>query len=130
MPNHVEARCETLKQRRSRKRKTYFHLPMHFSPTCLTSDCPQLFHTQKKLHFFFLFSLVRRSSSSQLSALFIKRRARRMYEAIFIKAREFSWTRPLSPRPRSSLAETGCGVNKAFPEVARGRGRFQAGTPF
>lgn len=113
-----------------RKRKTYFHLPMNFSPTCLTTDCPQLCHTKKKSPLFLPVFSSEKSSSSQLSALFTKRRARRMFEAIFIKAWEFSWTRPLSPRPRSSLAETGRGVNKAFPEVARGRGWFQAGTPF
>lgn len=106
------ARIETLKQRGSAPAKNTSIFPfISILPVAWkTCDCPQHLHAKKSTFFFFL--PPQKNKLQQLSALFIWRRVRRMYEAIFIKAGVFLDT-PTSTQPLFSLVNSSCGVDKA-----------------
>lgn len=109
------------KTTRVRTRKKYFHLPIYLNPTCCSenlwlSSTPQ--RTTEKSTFCFL--PPQKNKLQQLSALFIWRRVRRMYEAIFIKAGESFWTRPFPSVPSSHWSTAAAGSTS---QVSRGCAR-------
>lgn len=122
------ARIETLKQRGSAPAKITSIFPfISILPVARkTCDCPQNLHA-KKSTFFFLFP--QKNKLQQLSALFIWRRVRRMYEAIFIKAGSLSGHAHFHPSSLLIGQQQLRGRPGRFPEVARGGRWFMAATP-